>query len=212
MTATLDGDNSGGTGRASTGQWDRAQFAALFEESYRTLWLVGAGVLGTRQGVEDVLQEAAVVALGKADQFQAGTSFKAWMSQIVRFVAMNHGRRRKRDGAATSSEALDQAAAPSAAVQPPAEVITRRGSLMPDQTAFDDEVTRALAELGETARACLLLRTVEGLEYAEISRVLGIPEGTAMSHVHRSRQTMRRRLTEWEHRPSSPQGARSSRP
>ncbi|MCC7290659.1 MAG: RNA polymerase sigma factor [Phycisphaerales bacterium] len=212
MTATLDGDNSGGTSRASAGQWDRAQFAALFEESYRTLWLVGAGVLGTRQGVDDVLQEAAVVALGKADQFQTGTSFKAWMSQIVRFVAMNHGRRRRRDGAGSSSEALDQAAAPDAAAVPAAEVITRRGSLMPDQSAFDDEVTRALAELGETARACLLLRTVEGLEYAEISRVLGIPEGTAMSHVHRSRHAMRRRLTEWEHPPSSSRGARSAGP
>ena len=52
----------------------------------------------------------------------------------------------------------------------------------------------ALGHLSEVARACLLLRTVEGLDYGEIGRALGIPEGTAMSHVHRSRMRLRAEL------------------
>lgn len=69
--------------------------------------------------------------------------------------------------------------------------VDRVGQLMADQDAFDDSLTRALGELGEMARACLLLRTIVELTYAEIAEVLGIPEGTAMSHVHRSRRTLR---------------------
>ena len=42
----------------------------------------------------------------------------------------------------------------------------------------------------------LLLRVVEGMPYAEISTLLGIPEGTVMSHVHRSKKFARERLTE----------------
>ena len=52
----------------------------------------------------------------------------------------------------------------------------------------------ALEELSEEARCCLLLRIVEDLAYSEIAQLLAIPEGTAMSHVHRAKATLRRRL------------------
>jgi RNA polymerase sigma-70 factor (ECF subfamily) len=65
-----------------------------------------------------------------------------------------------------------------------------------DQTEFDDRLVGALGNLDETARICLLLRTLESMSYRDISRVLAIPEGTAMSHVHRSRRTLREALAE----------------
>jgi RNA polymerase sigma-70 factor (ECF subfamily) len=55
---------------------------------------------------------------------------------------------------------------------------------------------RALRGVSEVARACLLLRTLEGMPYARISELLQIPEGTAMSHVHRTRQFLRERLAD----------------
>jgi RNA polymerase sigma-70 factor (ECF subfamily) len=48
--------------------------------------------------------------------------------------------------------------------------------------------------LDEIPRTCLVLRVVHGLAYSEISSALDIPEGTAMSHVHRSRLALRERL------------------
>ena len=53
---------------------------------------------------------------------------------------------------------------------------------------------RALRAVGEMSRACMLLRAVHQLSYREISELLGIPEGTAMSHVHRTREALRDRL------------------
>ena len=44
--------------------------------------------------------------------------------------------------------------------------------------------------LHETQRTCLLLRTVLDLPYREIGKMLDIPNGTAMSHVHRARQQL----------------------
>ena len=59
---------------------------------------------------------------------------------------------------------------------------------------FDDQTRRALQQLDETPRSCLLMRTVLDMSYRQIAEALGIPENTAMSHVHRSRQRMRESL------------------
>jgi DNA-directed RNA polymerase specialized sigma24 family protein len=40
----------------------------------------------------------------------------------------------------------------------------------------------------------LLLRTIQKLSYTEIAEIMQIPEGTAMSHVHRSKNELRNRL------------------
>jgi RNA polymerase sigma-70 factor (ECF subfamily) len=189
--APCDSDGSGARLTAT-------DFARRFEASGRVLWAVAVGVLGDRSQVDDVLQEAAVIALGKLDRFQPGTSFEAWMGAIVRNVALNAGRKHQRRAThATPPEVLgelvDGAPPAQAGAAGPAPV-DGRGALDPDQQAFDDEVLAALQTLAPIARAALLLRAVLDLSYPEIATALGIPAGTAMSHVHRSRQALRERL------------------
>lgn len=162
----------------------RAEFAAHFEESFRVLWLVAAGVVRDSSAADDVVQEAAVIAMGKLDDYQAGTNFRAWMASIVRFVALNMLRRQKSHGVLGQEIAAPLAAASDSGID-------SRGALQADQTWFDDRVVAALHELAPLARACLLLRSVEGLSYEELARMLDIPEGTAMSHVHRARTRLR---------------------
>ncbi len=154
-------------------------FAAHFRESSRVLWCVAAGVLGDRSQAEDVLQEAALTALGKLATFHPGSSFVAWMSQYVRFVALNHRRKQER-----RRRALDAEGPGEVSVADPAS----------DREGFDANVQRALASLGETPRTCLLLKTVVELEYTEIAELLDIPAGTAMSHVSRARAKMKKLL------------------
>src|SRR5687768_12549116 len=79
-------------------------FAAEYQRAYRVLWVVAAGVLGRSAGAEDVVQEAALLALGKIDQFQPDTHFAAWMAKIVRFVALNQLRKQTRAQAAPLDE------------------------------------------------------------------------------------------------------------
>lgn len=158
-----------------------AEFSRLFSEHARTLWCVAAAVLGRRDSAEDVLQESGIVGLQKRADFTPGTSFVHWMSQIVRFTALNEARRRNLRRAApieSGIDPLDHRQDPSLAALEASE-------------PFDDQTRDALATLDETARACLLMRTVLDMPYRQISEVLQIAEGTAMSHVHRSRQRVR---------------------
>lgn len=174
-----------------------------FQESYRVLWLIAVGVIGDASLAEDVVQEAAIIALGKLDKYKPGTNFTAWTGQIVRNVARNRARRERRHRAAVTDPTLMEGQP--APAGPNREDSWRGVSLgessAEEQRLFDQHVLQALGGVGEVARACLLLRTLEGLEYSEISRLLEIPEGTAMSHVHRTRQYLRDRLADvWEER------------
>lgn len=183
-----------GAGQTPGAPLTQDEFSARFEAASRTLWVIAAAVLGRRTDAEDVLQEAAMIGLRKLGDFQPGTSFPAWMGGIVRNVARNHARKRvRRQTSDADPRSIDLArTAPGGPAPEPA--IDRRGRVEADVAGFDDKVLRALGTLDETARTCLLLRTLRDLPYREISQLLEIPEGTAMSHVHRARQSMRSML------------------
>lgn len=177
------------------------EFADRYAASSRALWCIAAGVVNDRSLADDVLQEAAMIALRKLDQFEPGTNFLAWMGRIVRYTALNTGRRRARVRAAEGEgTALDLVAARRGAEAAPSP-LDARGRLRAAGASFDDEVLAALGHLEDVPRSCLLLRTVLELPYADIARALDIPEGTAMSHVHRARRSMRARLEATEETP-----------
>jgi RNA polymerase sigma-70 factor (ECF subfamily) len=170
---------------------DRAEFAEKYESLYAQLWLTAAGILGHRNEAEDIVQEAAIVAYRKQDDFRPGTNFAAWVTGIVKHCALNH--RRKTAGRRTfptDPQTLDQERGHTLA----GGSVDTSGGLTALSHEFDDDMIRVLGQLSPEARCCLLLRIVDGLSYAEISRFLDIPQGTAMSHVHRSKQLMRSQL------------------
>ncbi len=181
-------------------------FAARFEASSRTLWCIAAGVLGRSDQADDVLQEAAIIAMTKLLQFDAGTSFTAWMGCIVRNVALNHARRRRQAAPAIDPHALEAVVAQDQ--RSPAAPLSGTGELDDARECFDDRVLAGLNTLDETARACLLLRTLLDMPYREISLALDIPQGTAMSHVHRARHQLRDRLFEMDESNVRPGGDR----
>jgi RNA polymerase sigma-70 factor, ECF subfamily len=164
------------------------EFGLHFRTSARMLWLIAVGIVGDTSEAEDVVQEAAMVAYRKLDQFQPGTSFRAWSGTIVRNVALNTLRStRRRRGTIGDLFGVNQS---STALNVPES----SDSTSSAEKMLDSRVAGALADLGDVARACLLLRTVGELHYSEIASLLAIPEGTAMSHVHRARACLRERL------------------
>lgn len=162
------------------------EFSERFEGVKGTLWLIAAGMLGggrAREDADDVVQEAAIVGLSKLMEYETSSGdggFTAWMGQIVRNIARNHIRKQHR----RRTVAID-----------PATMDRAGGKVEVSGSGEQDgDVLKALDELDETPRTCLLLRIVREMSYRDIATVLDIPEGTAMSHVHRARKTLRSRL------------------
>lgn len=167
----------------------REAFARRFQDDRAALHTLATAILGRRADADDALQEACAVALAKLESFEVGTNFASWMGQIVRYVALNALRRRQ--GRETlPPELIDETWQSPPPREEPADP-RRLSELSREQEHFDDEVLAALMQLSPMARACLLLRAVQDLDYRDLSRMLGIPEGTAMSHVHRARHALR---------------------
>lgn len=173
-------------------------FGTQFRAVFRTLWLVAVSIVHDRSLADDVVQDAAIIAYRKFDEFQTGSNFAAWMAQTVRYVALNESRRGRRR-ATTSLEISDTPGASEGELSHLAFTSANTAADVPDREAALTEnggpLHNAMNLLSPVARACLLLRTVDGLEYSSISELLGIPEGTAMSHVHRARKMLRDLLT-----------------
>lgn len=165
-----------------------AEFAELFKASFRTLWAIAVGIVRDPALAEDVVQDAAIVALGKLDQYQPGSNFAAWMAQMVRFVALNQSRKtRSHHALSADPDRIGKGLAPVGGAIGTSQHDSERQRI-------DSRIMSALEDVADVARACLLLRTLDGLEYSEIARLLDIPEGTAMSHVHRSKRFLREKL------------------
>jgi RNA polymerase sigma-70 factor (ECF subfamily) len=122
---------------------------------------------------------------------------------------MNHRRKHYRQGSLSLDAGMGQARAANDGNEPPVPVVDHKGVLRNGPEHFDDRLLAALQSIGEVARACLLLRTIEGLDYKEIARVLDIPPGTAMSHVYRTRQTLRQMLSDDSRKGTGPARATS---
>lgn len=148
------------------------------------LWCVAMGVVGDRSLAQDVVQQSAVTAMEKLGDFDPATSFAAWMSTIVRNIALNESRKRtRRRTSAGGQERLDSQPSPSHSAH--GELVSAGGA------EFDSRLLGALDTLEPDARACLLMRVVGELSYRQIGAALNIPEGTAASHVHRARGALR---------------------
>jgi RNA polymerase sigma-70 factor (ECF subfamily) len=54
-----------------------------------------------------------------------------------------------------------------------------------------EDLDKAIAQLPDEQREVLLLIALEGMTYAQVAAILGIPIGTVMSRLHRARERLR---------------------
>lgn len=133
---------------------------------------------------EDLVQDTLLRAWRSLDTFD-GRHPRAWLLTILRNAEVNRHRRRRPDLLDNPDDPPEQLGLEGHASAED-EVLAR---------AFDAVVDAALAELSEPFRQAVLLVDADGLTYAEAAAVLGVPEGTVMSRLHRARKQVRDRLS-----------------
>jgi len=136
---------------------------------------------------EDLAQETFVKAFRNLAAFDVTRRLSAWILRIAHNVGIDAIRRRR-----IRTASLDAAPAPgvSHAAEPAIS--------MPDpieRDALRRALEDALATLRPDQREALVLRYEEGLSFEEVGQILGIPEVTARSHVHRARKALARLLS-----------------
>jgi RNA polymerase sigma-70 factor (ECF subfamily) len=133
-------------------------------------------ILANPDDALDATQEALLAIARKIGSFDGRSKFSTWAYRVATNAALDEARRRGRRP--LPSEHLPE---PSG-----------RMDVSDDQAAIADrlDVDAALANLSPEYRAAVALRDLVGMDYAEISEVLGIPPGTVRSRISRGRAAL----------------------
>ena len=148
---------------------DKEFFVQEIERCSGMLYRVSYTILQNQDDCRDAMQEAALKAWEKRGRLRDEERFGPWIARILVNVCYDIQRKRKR---VVSLEEAPEPAAPA-----------------PDPT-----LALALQALPEKLRLPLVLQYAEGMEYAEIARVLHVTEGSVRGRIHRAKEQLRKEL------------------
>jgi RNA polymerase sigma-70 factor, ECF subfamily len=170
-TAVIDGAKRG----------DQDAFALLVKHYDPGLRILAYRLLRDPDRMDDALQEAYLKAFRSLSSFRGESKLGTWLYRIVYNACLDE---LKRDRSLIQLP-LDNAAEPTDPRPDVSEALAGRRRL-----------AEALAELALEERAAVLLVDAQGFDYRSAGEVLGVPEGTVASRLHRARAALRRALEE----------------
>jgi len=125
-------------------------------------------------------------ALGGGDASETEfRGFRAWLLRIASNGFINDYRRRKKWDADVSVDTLTAGGEVGPQSTRAAAADTPGATLLTD--TLDEPLERALRQLPDAMRLCVLLVDVEGQDYAQAAQTLGVPVGTVRSRLSRAR-------------------------
>ncbi len=152
-----------------------------------TLYRVGRRLTGETADAEDLVQETLLRAWRGWEGFHAGSNVRAWLLTILRNTFISRWRSRRKEGISIPIEDAD----PHAVLRAVSAEDPAGGFL---DKVVDTEVLAAVSALPEEYREAIILSDLEGLPYAEVAEVLGVPVGTIKSRLFRARRLLQRSL------------------
>ncbi len=140
---------------------------------------------------EDLVQTTFLKAFERFESFQSGTNCRAWLMQILRNIWIDRLRHNK---FAAQQMPFDE----ELIADRPHENETVWSNAQDMMENFSDEqVIRALQELGANQRLTLFLADVEGFSQNEIARITNVEVGTVKSRISRARAQLKKKLASY---------------
>jgi RNA polymerase sigma-70 factor (ECF subfamily) len=158
---------------------DSAAFAELYDLHYRRVYTYIYYRVSSQELAEDLAADVFVrgwQAIGSFDY--RGVPVAAWLLRIARNRVIDHFRRAsKRETVELEDHHVDFSADPVSEV---------------DNHLLQDDLVRLMGNLTDEQRDVIILKFFEGMSNAEVSGVMGKPEGAVKSLQHRGLAALRR--------------------
>jgi RNA polymerase sigma-70 factor (ECF subfamily) len=161
---------------------DQAAFQELVYLYGRRIYAVAYGVVQDAAEAEDIVQETFLKAYSRRDSLRDPDRFPAWLCQTARNHALDTLRKRRPIPFPNQQAGLEQIA--DDAVPSPSA-----GLSLADR---DHAVRTLLLTLPENHRIAITLRFMDGMDYREIERTMGIAHGTVRGILARAMKTLRK--------------------
>jgi len=169
-----------------------ALFEVLMRRHNQRVYRTARAIVHDEAEVEDVMQEAYVLAYRHLDQFAGRSRFSSWLTTITAREAIARSRKMRRQPLLDDPWVDDDGQG---------DLVMSTPVRDPENIAIDRELATALEEavdaLPPIYRAVFVLRAVEELSAAESAEILGINEATVKTRLHRARTAIQRKLSAW---------------
>ncbi len=152
----------------------KKQIPDLYPRLHRamTAYLTGSAV-----DPDDILQETFLKAYRNIDQFKGNSGFYTWIYSIARNLCIDEFRKRKHEKNRSSVPVEDF-------------------EIESDDFKSEDQkeniliMRKAISELPELLRTVVVMKTIDGMSYPEISEVLEVNEQTLKNRMFRARKEL----------------------
>lgn len=182
---------------------DRDVFGQLVKRYEREVFGYLKRYLGDQQLAEDAFQATFIAIFRKADQFEAGRSFRPWLYTIATNKAIDAQRSKKRSRLRSLDTDLSRSNSSSQGRQlSMLEQLVDPTADVQNQTALSEtrhEVREAIDELNDISKQVIHLVYFQGMKYSEAAETLDIPIGTVRSRLH---MAVRKLQEVWQRRSS----------
>ncbi len=173
---------------ARAGRGDERAFELLVARWWDRMGrYAAAAVGGDRELAEEAAQDALSRLYADLPRYRGDSSFGTYAFRICRNAAVDALRRRLRERRWFAGPAERILEAPSPYLGP------EESLLREDEV---EAIRRAMSRMPEEERSLVYLKEVEDLRVADLSRVVGVPEGTIKSRLSRARGRLRALLEE----------------
>lgn len=166
---------------------DRAAFDQLTRAHFGRIYSILFRLVGNHEDAEDMAQDCFVRAFKALRFFRAQGSFAGWLTRIALHLSRDHQRRKGRGARMIGLEDVRQE--PAAPARGPVREATSRELVA--------GLTRAIDLLPHNLRVALVLRVIEGMEYAEVAEATGMRPGTVRTQVMKARRLLVRSMRPW---------------
>jgi RNA polymerase sigma-70 factor, ECF subfamily len=169
---------------------DTAAFDSLVLRHSPRLYALIYHMTAHREDTHDLLQDVFAKAYRSLNRFRGHSQFYTWIYSIAVNMTLNFLKKRNRRQLSMSLDDID------AGVERDEDFIAATSPRTPERETDLKELQKRLNEammrLSEDHRAVVTMYDIQGLPHAQISRILGVSEGTIRSrlfYAHRELQT-----------------------
>lgn len=166
-------------------------YRELIDRYQRPVFSLIHRMVRDREQAEDLAQDSFIKVLNALHRYKPEYKFSSWIFKIAHNTALDHLRKK-------TPEAFSLEGSPHADAEEEAQatsIAAVAGDRTPEEYASDRElaaeIEEALDGLRPEYRSVIVLWHIEGRPYEEIAEILGVPLGTAKTHIHRARKELR---------------------
>jgi RNA polymerase sigma-70 factor (ECF subfamily) len=174
-------------------------FAEIVLHSQKKVFNIAYRMLGNLEEAKDLAQEVFISVFESIKGLKEEIKFDAWLTQIT----LNHCRNRwkyLKRRRYFNSDSLDdsieteEGSMPRTLVDP-----SDNPETLYEKKSIQQFIQGGLLKLKEDQRELVVLRDLQGYSYEEMGELLGLPEGTIKSKLHRARMDLKEILERSAH-------------